>query len=163
MNQETVAFAALLERLASAGPEDPERFVGCFTADALYDDVFLGVHSGHEGLRRLLAAIDRDGRDYRWQFFDPVALGDRGYARYLLSYTSRMPDSAGRRVALEGVSIVRLRDGLISEYHEVADAGTALAMLGYAPERLARILGRRAQGLQQKRGLAGPADTTPPG
>ena len=52
------------------------------------------------------------------------------YARYAFSYVSTLPEAQGRRVGFEGVSIMKLRDDLISEYREIANVGPALVALG---------------------------------
>lgn len=50
----------------------------------------------------------------------------------------------------EGVAIYTLRDGLIAEYREVANTGPALLDLGFAPERVARILAREGAALKAR-------------
>jgi hypothetical protein len=67
---------------------------------------------------------------------EPVTDGHTLYARYTFSYVSTLPEAQGRRVGFEGVSIIKLRDGLIVEYREVANVGPALVALGFAPERV---------------------------
>ena len=75
--------------------------------------------------------------------------GDTGYASYLFSYRSREPESAGGLVVFEGLSRFRLRDGAIAHYAEVFDRGIAFSQLGYAPERIGRLLARYARGLRE--------------
>jgi hypothetical protein len=43
----------------------------------------------------------------------------------------------------EGVAIMRLQDGQIAEYGEVANTGPALARLGFAAERVVKLLRRQ--------------------
>jgi len=50
----------------------------------------------------------------------------------------------------EGVSIMRLRDGLIAEYHEVANTAPAFIDLNFAPERIAKIVGRQGAALKAR-------------
>ena len=47
------------------------------------------------------------------------------YARYTFSYRSTLPEARGARAMFEGVAIMRLRDGKIAEYHEVANTAPA--------------------------------------
>ncbi len=70
-----------------------------------------------------------------------------------------MPGSQGKDVLLEGVSMVKLKGGMISEYREVTDIGPALAQLDYPPARIRRILDRKASNLRKK---YGPAATRKP-
>ena len=79
---------------------------------------------------------------------EPVTDGDTLYARYAFSYISTLPEAQGRRVGFEGVSIMKLRDDLISEYREVANVGPALVALGFAPERVCKILAREGKRLR---------------
>jgi len=97
----------------------------------------------------------RDGENFRWDLHDPVDDGSKGYVRYVFSYSSKLPGSAGKRALFEGVAHVDLVDGLISDYHEVAEAGTGLQMLGFPPERLAKFIGRQARLLAERDEAAG--------
>ena len=54
------------------------------------------------------------------------------------------------RVGFEGVSIMSLRDGKITEYREVANVGPAFVDIGFAPERIAKILAREGAHLKQQ-------------
>jgi hypothetical protein len=47
---------------------------------------------------------------------EPLTDGHMLYARYAFSYVSTLSEAQGRRVGFEGVSIMKLRDDLISEY-----------------------------------------------
>jgi len=52
-------------------------------------------------------------------------------------------------VIFEGTSRFRLRDGQIEHYAEVFDRGVAFTQLGYAPERIVKLLGRYARGFRE--------------
>lgn len=54
----------------------------------------------------------------------------------------------------EGVAIMRMEDGLIAEYREVANTGTAFADMNFAPERIATILARQASALRGRPEMA---------
>ena len=105
----------LQEFTAAAEAEDPERFAALFTEDGVYHDVFYGVFSGRTGIAEMIRdRFCRDATDFRWDMHDPVTDGTALYARYVFSYRSKMPESAGKRAMFEGVSIMTLRDGLIA-------------------------------------------------
>ena len=145
-------FAALMDALAaSAAAGDGARFSGLFTGDGVYHDVFYGAFKGRKAIRDMLENyFHRDAENFRWDMHDPVQHGDIGYARYVFSYDSKLDGAKGRRGLFEGVSIVRLSGGLIASYREVANVGPGLARLGFAPERLAKLMERQARDLADR-------------
>ena len=139
------AFTRAVESRDGAG------FARLFTEDGVYHDAFYGAF---EGRARIAELIDdwfyKDARDFLWDMHEPVSDGDTLYARYVFSYVSTLPEAGGRRVVFEGVSIMRLRDGLIREYREVANTGPALLRIGFPPERVAKILARQDDALRAR-------------
>ena len=139
------AEGELLSRFADAvRAHDSSAFAQLFTADGRYDDGFFGAHVGHEAIAAMLDRFHVGGESFFWQFHDPVFTADRGYARYVFSYRSREPESAGRIVAFAGIAFLHLRDGRIAEYREVFDRGVAFTQLGYATPRIGKLLARYA-------------------
>ena len=51
---------------------------------------------------------------------------------------------------VEGVSVMQLRDGLIATYHEIANTAPAFVDLNFAPERIAKIVGRQGAALKAR-------------
>jgi hypothetical protein len=86
----------------------------------------------------------------RWDMHDPVSDGKILYARYTFSYKSLLPEAGGRRAMFEGVAIMRLRDGLIADYREVANTGTGFVDMNFAPERVVKILRRQGDALKSR-------------
>lgn len=139
------SFARLLNDFTlSAESGDGERFARHFTEDAVYYDYIYGAHQGRAEIAHMMEHLfHRDaGDDYRWEMFDPVCNGDMGYAWSLSSFTSTVPQFAGRFVVIDGMSRFVLRGGLIAEYRESVNGGVAMAQLGVEPERLVKILKR---------------------
>ena len=139
------SFARLLNDFTlSAESGDGERFARHFTEDAVYYDYIYGAHRGRAEIAHMMEHLfHRDaGDDYRWEMFDPVCNGDMGYAWSLSSFTSTVPQFAGRFVVIDGMSRFVLRGGLIAEYRESVNGGVAMAQLGVEPERLVKILKR---------------------
>ena len=97
-------------------------FAELFTEDGVYHDVFYGAFAGRE---KIAAMIDdwfyRTAEDFRWDMHAPVSDGETLYARYTFSYRSTLPEAKGARAMFEGVAIMKLRDGKIASYHEVAN------------------------------------------
>jgi ketosteroid isomerase-like protein len=145
-------LAGLLEaftRAAEAG--DGARFAGHFTEDAVYHDYIYGPHRGRAAIAHMTENLfHRDAADYRWEMFDPVCDGSLGYAWSLSSFTSTIPQFAGRRVVIDGMSRFVLRDGLIAEYRESVNGGVAMAQLGVEPERMAKVFGRWSGWLNER-------------
>ena len=144
--------SALLKQFCSAVERrDGKAFAALFAEDGVYHDVFYGDFRGRE---KIAAMIDdwfyRTARDFRWDMHRPVSDGRMLYAYYTFSYVSTLPEAAGKRVGFEGVSIMGLRDGLITEYREVANVGPAFVELGFAPERTSKILAKEGDHLKKQ-------------
>ena len=50
----------------------------------------------------------------------------------------------------EGVAIMKLRDGEITEYHEVANTAPGFVDMNFAPERIAKIAARQGAALRAR-------------
>ena len=138
-------FCSAVER------RDGKAFAALFTPDAIYHDVFYGAFQGPEKIAEMIDDwFYRTARDFRWEMFRPVCDGETLYAYYTFSYVSTLPEAEGKRVGFEGVSMMRLRDGKIAEYREVANAGPAFVEVGFAPERIAKILAREGAHLKKQ-------------
>jgi ketosteroid isomerase-like protein len=133
------AFCTAVER------RDGKGFAALFTEEGVYHDVFFGAFKGREKIAEMIDDwFYRTARDFRWEMFRPVSDGTMLYAYYTVSYISTLPEARGKRVGFDGVSIMRLEDGKIAEYREVANSSIGLLEIGFAPERVAKILGREA-------------------
>ena len=136
------AFENLLDRFTRAAEAgDGEAFAQCFTEDAVYHDYIYGDHVGRPEIAHMMSHLFHGdaGPDYRWEMFDPVINGDLAYAWSLSSFTSTREEFKGKRVIIDGMSRFRLRDGLIADYAESVNGGVAMAQLGVAPERMAKV------------------------
>lgn len=151
-----MSFAALLSAMTAAACRgDGAAVAACFTPDGVYHDCFYGAFEGAAIASMIEGFFHRDAGDFRWDLHDVVDDGRTGYARYVFSYTSKLPDAQGRRAIFEGVSICRLRDGRIERYREVANSAVGLLTLGFAPERIAKFLAREARELAGREEAAG--------
>jgi len=126
-------------------------FASLFSEDGVYHDVFYGAF---EGRAKIAEMIDdwfyRTATDFRWVMHDPVCDGATLYTRYTFSYRSTLPEAKGARVMFEGVAIMRLSDGKITEYHEVANTAPAFVDLNFAPERIAKLMARQGAELKSR-------------
>jgi ketosteroid isomerase-like protein len=130
---------------------DGKTFAGLFTEDGVYHDVFYGAFKGREKIAEMIDDwFHRTARDFRWEMFRPVSDGTMLYAYYTFSYVSTLPEAKGKRVGFDGVSIMRLSNGMIAEYREVANASMGLLDIGFAPERVAKIFAREANRIKER-------------
>ena len=145
-------LADLLPRFAAAvAANDGNALADLFAADGVYDDYFFGPSKpGRQGIVDMLAHFHEGGRNFQWEFFDPVEQGGLGYAGYRFSYDATMPEAKGARVVFEGIGRFELRDGRIARYSEVFDRGMALAQLDFAAERLKKIALKYASALKAR-------------
>ena len=143
---------ALLEDFCSAVERrDGRAFASLFTPDGVYHDVFYGEFAGREKIAEMIDDwFYRTARDFRWEMFRPLSDGKTLYAYYTFSYVSTLPEAEGKRVGFEGVSMMSLCDGKIAEYREVANVGPGFVQMGFAPERVAKILGRETEALKRR-------------
>jgi ketosteroid isomerase-like protein len=134
---------------------DGKAFAALFTEDGVYHDVFYGAFKGRA---KIAGMIDdwfyRTANDFRWDMHTPVFDGTTLYARYTFSYRSTLPEAKGARAMFEGVAIMTLKDGLIAEYHEVANTATGFVDMNFAPERVAKIMAKQGAALKARPEMA---------
>ncbi|HEX3861749.1 MAG TPA: nuclear transport factor 2 family protein [Stellaceae bacterium] len=139
------AFLELLAAFTVAViANDGTGLAALFTPDGIYADEFFGAHQGRPAIAAMLQRFHDTGRDYRWDFIDPVCTGSIGYARFRFSFASRVPGCEGRPVMFEGISQFHLVGGLIRRYSEAFDRGVALAQLDFPAERIKRVVEKAA-------------------
>lgn len=142
------SFSDLLAAFAAAAVANDGAGLGAlFTPDGVYVDELFGAHHGRAAIAAMLQRFHDTGRDYRWDFVDPVSDGTTGYARFCFSFASLLPECEGRPVVFEGISQFRFEDGLIARYTEAFDRGVALVQLGFPAERIRRIVEKAAGSL----------------
>ena len=83
----------------------------CSPSDGVYEDGFFGAYTGPAAITEMLAHFHKTGSHFRWEFFDPLADGRRGYACYRFSYLSAMAGAEGKPVVFEGIGHFVFRDG----------------------------------------------------
>lgn len=149
------AQAMLKEFCRAVEQRDGKSFAALFTEDGVYHDIFYGAFKGRAAIAGMIDDwFYRTADDFRWDMHDPVNDGRTLYARYTFSYRSKLPEANGGRAMFEGVAIVTLRDGLIAEYHEVANAATGFVDMNFAPERIARIIAKHGAALKARPEMA---------
>jgi ketosteroid isomerase-like protein len=130
---------------------DGAAFAALFTEDGVYHDVFYGAFTGRAKIAEMIDDwFYRTATDFRWDMHAPVSDGRALYARYTFSYRSLLPEAKGARAMFEGVAIMKLRDGLIAEYGEVANVATGFIDMNFAPERITKIFARQGAELKAR-------------
>jgi ketosteroid isomerase-like protein len=126
-------------------------FAELFTEDGVYHDVFYGAFKGRTKIAEMINDVFyRTAADFRWDMLSPVSDGKTLYAHYTFSYRSILPEAKGARVMFEGVAMMKLRDGRILEYHEVANTAPAFVDMNFAPERIAKIFAKQGAALKAR-------------
>ena len=128
-----------------------KAFAELFTEDGVYHDVFYGAFKGRADIAGMIDDVFyRTATDFRWDMHSPVSDGTTLYAHYTFSYRSTLPEAKGARVMFEGVAMMKLRDGKILEYHEVANTAPAFVDMNFAPERIAKIFAKQGAALKAR-------------
>ena len=125
--------------------QDVEGLLACFTETGSYVDTFFGAHAGRAALREMFQRMFREGRDYAWVMDVVVDSPAAAAAEWTFGYvvTDAVPRSAGRRVTFRGMSVFELEGGRIARYREYFNEGVALLQLGFKPDAIAKVLGRK--------------------
>jgi ketosteroid isomerase-like protein len=128
-----------------------KAFAELFTEDGVYHDVFYGPFAGRAKIAEMIDEVFyRTATDFRWDMLSPISDGKTLYAHYTFSYRSTLPEAKGARVMFEGVAMMKLRDGKILEYHEVANTAPAFVDMNFAPERIAKIFAKQGAALKAR-------------
>jgi ketosteroid isomerase-like protein len=128
-----------------------KRFADLFCEDGVYHDAFYGEFAGRAKIAEMIDDwFFKSAADIRWDLLDPVCDGKILYARYIFSYRSLLPEAGAKRAMFEGVAIMRLRDGRIADYREVANTGPGFVDMNFVPERIVKILRRQGDALKAR-------------
>lgn len=125
--------------------QDVDGLLACFTPGGSYVDTFFGAHAGPAALRAMFERMFREGRDYAWVMDVVVESQATAAAEWTFGYVvgDAIPRSAGRRVRFRGMSVFELEGGRVARYREYFNEGIALLQLGFKPESIAKVLGRK--------------------
>jgi steroid delta-isomerase-like uncharacterized protein len=107
--------------------------------DVVEHDTFPGMEPNKEGVKQFFAMFRSAFPDLRMEPHEMLAEGDLVSARVTMTGTHQgefmgMPPS-GKRIEVEGIDIVRVRDGQATEHWGVTDTMTMMQQLGAVPEQ----------------------------
>ena len=137
-------------------------FAALFTEDGVYHDVFYGAFKGREKIAEMIDDwFHRTARDFRWEMFRPVSDGTMLYAYYTFSYVSTAARGQGQAGRLRRRVDHAARERQDRRVPRGRQFGIGLLDIGFAPERVAKILGKEAKHIKERpewaaaRGLIG--------
>ena len=145
-------FEALLGRFTAAVERaGGDALAALFTEDGVYHDVFYGAFQGRARIAEMLEGhFWVHGEDYRWVMHQPIVSADIGYAHWTFSFTSKLPEAAGKRVVWDGMSRFQLQGGRIAHYKEMFDIAIALNQTAFPTERITRIAAKHVERLRSR-------------
>ena len=116
---------------------DAGGVVAFMTSDAVYEDLALGGrHVGHDDIRGFIDGMsDRISSDYAFEFAEPIASTDEGYAlEWVMRGThdgagGQLPPT-GKAFSIHGVSVGRLKEAKIAENRDYWSLGEFLVQIG---------------------------------
>ena len=119
-----------------------------FCESGSYEDGFYGSFSGRSEIKRMLEEhFWSDAHKFKWLMSDPVIYDQIGYASYRFSYTSKLPEAAGKVVEFQGIAKFEFEGVEIQRYSEIFNTGVALVQLGFEPGRIRRHLEKKVDEL----------------
>jgi predicted ester cyclase len=96
-----------------------------------------GMRHGLDGNRQIVALFHRSFPDVRWDILDMIAEGDIVVVRLAMTGTHRGEffgiAPTNRRVTVEGIHLLRMRDGKIAEHRGINDDLGFMQQLGVVP------------------------------
>lgn len=107
--------------------------------DVVEHDTFPGMEPNKEGVKQFFAMFRSAFPDLRMEPHEMLAEGDLVSARVTMTGIHQgefmgMPPS-GKRIEVEGIDIIRVRDGQATEHWGVTDTMTMMQQLGAVPEQ----------------------------
>jgi predicted ester cyclase len=97
-----------------------------------------GMQHGLDGNRQIVALFHRSFPDVRWDIVDMIAESDTVAVRLVMTGTHRGEffgiAPTGKSVRVEGIHLLRLRDGKVIEHLGVNDDLGFMRQLGVIPE-----------------------------
>ena len=116
---------------------DGESLANLFADNGVYHDYIYGSFKGKKNIKFMLNNyFHRDAKNFFWEMSDHILREDKGYAKYMFTFTSKIPEYYGKKVVISGISFFRLKFNSIVEYSEAVNGGIAMVQLGVKPEKM---------------------------
>ena len=128
------------ELTQSVCDNDGENLANLFADDGVYHDYIYGSFKGKKNIKLMLNNyFHRDAKNLFWKMSDHIFREDIGYAKYMFTFTSKIPEYLGKKVVVSGISFFRFKLDSIVEYSEAVNGGIAMVQLGVKPEKMQKV------------------------
>ena len=119
---------------------DGESLTKLFADNGVYHDYIYGCFKGKKNIKLMLNNyFHRDAKNFFWEMSDHIFSKDKGYAKYMFTFTSKIPEYYGKKIIVSGISFFRFKSNLIVEYSESVNGGIAMVQLGVKPEKMQKV------------------------
>ena len=119
---------------------DGENLANLFADDGVYHDYIYGSFKGKKNIKLMLNNyFHRDAKNFFWKMSDHIFREDIGYAKYMFTFTSKIPEYLGKKVVVSGISFFRFKFNSIVEYSESVNGVIAMVQLGVKPEKMQKV------------------------
>ena len=119
---------------------DGDGIANLFVDQGVYHDYIYGSFKGRKNIKSMLNNyFHRDAKNFTWEMSDHVFKENIGYAKYMFTFTSKIPEYLGKKVVVSGISFFRFKFNSIVEYSEVVNGGIAMIQLGVKAEKMQKV------------------------
>ena len=119
---------------------DGESLSNLFADNGVYHDYIYGTFKGKKNIKLMLNNyFHRDAKNFFWEMSHHIFREDIGYAKYMFTFTSKIPEYLGKIVVVSGISFFRFKFNSIVEYSESVNGGIAMVQLGVKPEKMQKV------------------------
>ena len=119
---------------------DGDSLANLFAEHGVYHDYIYGSFKGKKNIKLMLNDhFHRDAKNFYWAMSDHIFKDDIGYAKFLFTFTSKIPEYLGKKVVVSGISFFRFKFNSIVEYSESVNGGIAMVQLGVKPEKMKKV------------------------
>ena len=134
-------FEEITQKLTqSVCNNDGDSLANLFAEQGVYHDYIYGSFKGKKNIKLMLNDFfHRDAKKFYWEMSDHIFRDDMGYAKFLFTFTSKIPEYLGKKVVVSGISFFRFKFNLIVEYSESVNGGIAMVQLGVKPEKMQKV------------------------
>ena len=115
---------------------NPEKLVASFTPDGVYEDVTFSISKkGSAELSELHKFFHKAVGGLNVKLVDSHIVGGHGTIEWIFGGTDIDVFKTGQPFSVKGVSVIEVRDGLISRNLDYYDAATIMRQVGVLPEQ----------------------------
>ena len=126
--------AFMQEVFAAWNSHDPDKIVGLYTEDVVYEDVSYGVISrGREELRKFAVGFIDAVPDLKLEATSTYVHNGHGRVEWVLSGTDKGLYKSGKKFSVRGASVFEMRGSKVSSNKDFYDLATIMRQVGVLP------------------------------